>query len=98
SYLASEDDFQFVRAMQQRDAIVPVVGNLSGSSAMAAIGRDMTARGDRLAAFYASNVEFYLFADGTFPKFVENLAKLPHTSRSLIIRSVFMGGWGPMPP
>jgi hypothetical protein len=37
SFLASEDDFQFVRAMQQRDLIIPVVGNLGGPSAMEAI-------------------------------------------------------------
>jgi hypothetical protein len=89
SFLASEDDFQFVRSLQQRDLVVPVVGNLSGPSALAAIGRLMTSRGDRLSAFYASNVEFYLFGAGTFPAFVENLKRLPHTNRSLIVRSVF---------
>ena len=51
----------------------------------------MTSRGDRLSAFYASNVEFYLFADGRFPRFIENVEHLPRTNRSLIIRSVFGG-------
>lgn len=89
NFLASEDDFQFVRSLQQRDLVVPVVGDLAGPSALAAIGRLMTSRGDRLSAFYASNVEFYLFGGGTFPVFVENLKRLPRTNRSLIIRSVF---------
>jgi hypothetical protein len=97
SFLAAEDDFQFVRSLQQRDLIIPVVGDLAGTTALAEIGRLMTARGDRLSAFYASNVEFYLFADGRFPVFVENLARLPHTERSLIIRSVF-GGLGQSAP
>ena len=92
NFLVSEDDFQFVRSMQQRDLVIPVVGNLSGPSALAAIGRMMEERGDRLSAFYASNIEFYLFGDGTFPKFVDNVSHLPHSSRSLIIRSVFAGG------
>jgi hypothetical protein len=97
NFLASEDDFQFVRSLQQRDLVVPVVGDLAGSSAVAAIGRLMTSRGDRLSAFYASNVEFYLFGSGKFPLFVENLKRVPRTNRSLIIRSVF-GGLGQSAP
>jgi sorbitol-specific phosphotransferase system component IIC len=89
NYLASESDFQFVRSLQQRDLIVPVVGNLNGPMALRAIGHLMGERGDRLSAFYASNVEFYLFGDGTFPRFVQNLAHLPHTARSVVIRSIF---------
>ncbi len=98
SYLASEDDFQFVRALERRDGIIPVVGNLAGSSALAAIGRLMDGRGDRLSAFYASNVEFYLYSEGSFGRFVENLRRLPHTSRSVIIRSVFGAQFAVMPP
>jgi hypothetical protein len=97
NFLATEDDFQFVRALQQSHLVVPVVGDLAGPSALAAIGRLMTARGDSLGAFYASNVEFYLFGAGTFPAFVENLKRLPRTDRSLIIRSVF-GGLGQSAP
>jgi hypothetical protein len=97
SFLASEDDFQFVRSLQQRDLVIPVVGDLAGPSALTEVGRFMAARGDRLAAFYASNVEFYLFADGRFPSFVRNLGRLPHSDRSLIIRSVF-GGLGQSAP
>jgi hypothetical protein len=97
NFLASEDDFQFVRGLEGRDLVIPVVGDLAGPSALAEIGRLMTSRGDRLSAFYASNVEFYLFADGKFPTFVANLKRLPRTSRSLIIRSVF-GGFGQSTP
>jgi hypothetical protein len=89
NFLASESDFQFVRSLQQRDLIVPVVGNLAGPSALAAIGRLMTTRGDRLSVFYTSNVEFYLFGDDAFQAFIENLDRIPRTDRSLIIRSVF---------
>lgn len=91
NYLASEADFQFVRSLEVRDLIVPVVGDLAGPSALAAIGRVMKERGDRLSAFYASNVEYYLFGDGRFTHFVENIAKLPHTNTSVVIRSVFGG-------
>jgi hypothetical protein len=41
SFLAAEADFQFLRSLQQRDLVVPVVGDLAGPSALASIGRLM---------------------------------------------------------
>jgi len=90
-YLASEDDFQFVKGLEGRDAVVPVVGNLSGSHALAAIGQEITRRGEKVSAFYVSNIENYLFRDGTFPRFVDNVKKLPRSDKSVIIRSLFGG-------
>jgi hypothetical protein len=97
SFLATEDDYRFVRALQQRDLVIPVVGDLAGTTALTEIGRFMASRGDRLSAFYASNVEYYLFADGKFPAFVQNLGRLPHSDHTLLIRSVF-GGLGQSAP
>ena len=91
NYLAAEEDFAFVRGLEQRDLVIPVVGNLSGPTALTAIARLMRARGDRLSAFYTSNVEFYLFGDGTFPRFMENLDRLPRGGHAVVIRSVFGG-------
>jgi hypothetical protein len=91
NYLVSEDDFQFVRSLERRDLVIPVVGDLAGPKALAQIGKMMTDRDDRLSAFYASNVEFYLASDHTFQKFVDNLSRLPHTNKSVIIRSIFSG-------
>jgi hypothetical protein len=90
-YLASEDDFQFVRALEGRDGVIPVVGDLSGPHAVAAIGQLMTQRGERLSAFYVSNVENYLFRDGAYARYVDNLKRLPRSDRSLIIRAIFGG-------
>jgi hypothetical protein len=94
SYLASEDAFQFVKGLEARDLVIPVVGDLSGPSAVAAIGRALEARNERLSAYYVSNVEFYLFGAGTFPKFAANLGKIPHTPNSVIVRSIFGGRFG----
>jgi hypothetical protein len=91
NFLASEEDFQFVRSLERRDLVVPVVGDLGGPKAVDAIGRLVAARGERVSAFYVSNVEFYLSADGKFQSFLNNVAKLPHTERSVVIRSVFGG-------
>ena len=94
NYLASEDDFQFVKSLQGHDRIVPVVGNLSGPSALASIGRAILDKGETLSAFYASNVDFYLQREGSYQRFVSNLGRLPHTNRSVIIRSIFDRGLG----
>jgi len=89
NYLTSEESFQFVKSLEARDLVIPVVGNLAGDRALAGIGNFMTARGDRLSVFYVSNVEQYLSQDGLFARFIANLTKLPHSDRSVIIRSVF---------
>ncbi len=91
SYLATESDYAFVRSLQQRDLVVPVVGNLAGRTALRNIAALMKARNVSLSAFYTSNVEFYLFGEGSFPKFVDNLRAIPHTPKSMIVRSMFDG-------
>ena len=89
SYLASEDDFQFVKGLEAKDLIVPVVGNLAGPHALAAIGQEVARRGEKVSAFYISNIENYLFRDGSFTRYMENVKKLPHTDKSVVIRSLF---------
>jgi hypothetical protein len=94
NFLGSEESYAVVRGMQLNDQIVPVVGNLAGSAALATIGKLMAARGEVLTALYASNVELYLFdRERAFGAFVANLEHLPRSDRSVIIRSVF-GGFG----
>jgi hypothetical protein len=89
NYLASEESFQFIKSLQQRDLVIPVVGDLSGPRALGAIGVLLLERGQRLSAFYASNVEFYLFGDGRFDRFVANLGSMPRADHGVVIRSVF---------
>jgi hypothetical protein len=93
SFLASEAAFQFVKSLQERDLVIPVVGDLSGPSALSAIGRTLSSRRHRLTTFYTSNVEFYLYGQGTFPKFVASLTRIPRSSRSVVIRSIFGRPW-----
>jgi hypothetical protein len=88
-YLAAEDAFQFLKSLQARDLVIPVVGDFSGAKALAAIGRFLGERNERVSAFYTSNVEFYLFRNATFPRFVANLGQLPRAQNGVIIRSVF---------
>ena len=96
SYLSSEDRFRTVRELEQRNRVIPVVGDLSGPTAMKAIGKFLAERGLKVSAFYVSNVEMYLFRSGSFPRFVENVRALPFGPSSMIVRSVFGRGmtWG----
>ncbi len=92
NYLATNEDFQFLRTLEGRDAVIPVVGDVAGPRAMRAIGAAIGERGDRLSALYISNVENYLFRDGLFARYADNLSHLPRAPRSVVIRSVFSGG------
>lgn len=89
SYLASEAAFQFVKALQARDLVIPVVGDVAGPAALAAIGRFLASRRQAVSVFYVSNVEFYLFSRGSAAPFVMNLERLPRTPHTVVIRSVF---------
>jgi hypothetical protein len=89
NYLASEDAFQFLKSLHARDRIIPVVGDISGPSALQAIGREIATRGEKLSAFYVSNVEFYLFGQGSYPRFVTNLRSVPRANSAVLIRSIF---------
>ena len=94
SYLASEADWRFVKDLEDRNRVIPVVGNLAGTVAFPAIGREVAARGERVSALYVSNVEMYIWRDGSFATFAQHAARLPRTERSVIIRSFFGGGFG----
>jgi hypothetical protein len=89
NYLNSEDDFKFLKQLQEQDLVVPVVGDLSGLQSLKSVGKYVAEMKERVSAFYVSNVEFYLSRQGAFDSFVDNLKTLPIDSRSVIIRSYF---------
>lgn len=93
NYLADAKSFAYLKEMQERNRIIPVVGDLAGDHALSAIGREIGDRGLTLSAFYISNVEQYLMRDGIFDRFATNVAGLPFDDRSVIIRSYFGRGW-----
>jgi hypothetical protein len=89
TYLASEDSFTFVKNMEARNLIVPVVGDFAGPKALRAVGSFLKDRGVTVTAFYVSNVEDYLQRNGVWPKFCANVAALPLDSNSVFIRLNF---------
>lgn len=89
NYLAREEDFQFVKSLEERNLVVPVVGNFAGLHALASIGDYVAVHRERVSAFYTSNVEQYLFGGTSFHQFTRNVSSLPHDSTSVIVRSYF---------
>jgi hypothetical protein len=89
NYLDTEDDFRFIKKLEDQDLVVPIVGDLSGPRALKSLGSYIESIKEHVSAFYVSNVEFYLSREGTFSKFADNLKSLPIEDRSVIIRSYF---------
>jgi hypothetical protein len=89
NYLANEADFQVIKALHDRNLIIPVTADLSGPRAVKAIGEFLKEVGEKVSAFYVSNVEFYLWRYDTMPRFVDNLRSMPIDEKSVIIRSYF---------
>jgi hypothetical protein len=101
NYLAADSLFQVIKRMQAENLIIPVTGNAAGPAALRRLGDEIRARGLVVSALYMSNVEQYLFRDGAFPSFAENVKALPRNEKSVIIRSLFGGGrsgmgWHPL--
>jgi len=87
NFLASAEDYDFLRNMHRRNLIIPVVGDFGGKKALASVGDYLRKHGLTVTAFYTSNVEQYLFDSASFAAFVANVKKLPITDKSLFIRS-----------
>ncbi len=94
SFLSSEENFQTVKTLHDKNLIVPVSGDFGGPKALRAIGSYLKERGGSVTAFYVSNVEQYLFQDGKQTAFYENVATLPLTDASVFIRPYSMRRYG----
>jgi hypothetical protein len=89
NYLAAESDFRYVKRLEARNRVIPVVGDLGGRHALAAVGREIRRRGLRVSAFYVSNVEQYLIRGPGFEQYASTVAGLPYDDHGVIIRSYF---------
>ncbi len=87
NFLATRDDYEFVRSLQENNRVIPIVGDFGGTKALATVAAYLKKNGYTVTAFYTSNVEQYLFSGGEFDGFVKNVALLPITAKSLFIRA-----------
>ena len=86
SFLSTEENFRFVKALHEKNLLVPVSGDFGGAKAIRAIGAYLHKQGAVVSAFYVSNVEQYLFQDGKARAFYDNVATLPVNDTSVFIR------------
>ena len=86
SYLANEENFGFIKDLETRNMIVPVIGDFAGPKAIRAVGKYLKENDGMVSAFYLSNVEQYL--SGVWNNFCANVATLPLDDSSTFIRSV----------
>ncbi len=94
SYLATEEQFAFVKDLHARNLIVPIVGDFAGTKAIRAIAKYLKGRDTMVGAFYLSNVEQYLGRQqGRADLFCANAATLPLDQTSTFIRSIRDGNY-----
>ena len=94
-YLANEENFQFMKELETRNMVVPIIGNFGGPKAIRAVGKYLKDRSAVVTAFYLSNVEQYLRQDLIWDNFCANVATLPLDETSTFIRSVRRGNSAP---
>lgn len=88
-FLGSEASYSYVRDLQRRNLVVPVVGDFAGPKALRAVGTWIRNHGARVNTFYTSNVEQYLFqSPDNWSRFYQNVGTMPLDSTSAFIRSV----------
>ena len=84
AFLANEENYGLVRAMQQKNLIVPLVGDFSGLKTIKAVAQYLRAHNAAVTVFYISNVEDYL--QRSWADYKANLQTLPVESTGLFIR------------
>jgi hypothetical protein len=88
-YLATEQIYQTLRDLEERNLIVPLVGDFAGPKALRSVARYLDLHHATVSVFYTSNVEQYLFRDDLWQRFYNNVGALPTDSRSTFIRAYF---------
>jgi hypothetical protein len=91
SYLASDASFSFLKDLETRNLVVPLVGDFGGRKAIREVGAYLKSHGATVSAFYLSNVEDYLYQDHKWPAFCRNVATLPLDKSSTFIRTTSRG-------
>ena len=87
SYLANEENFTFIKDLETRNLVVPIVGDFAGDKAIRAAARYIKSIDAMVSAFYLSNVEQFLVQEGKWNVFCSSAATLPLDETSYIIRS-----------
>jgi hypothetical protein len=87
SFLANEENFAFLKDLETRNLLVPIVGDFGGPKAIRAAARYLKSIDGMVSAFYVSNVEQFLVQDGKWDTFCASSATLPLDDSSMFIRT-----------
>jgi hypothetical protein len=87
SFLASEEGFQFLKDLEERNKVIPVVGDFGGTKAIRAVAAYLKSINATVSAFYLSNVEQFLVPGETYVNFCRSVSMLPIDETSTFIRS-----------
>ena len=88
NFLASDEDYNFVRKLQKQNRIIPIIGDFAGTKAIKSIAGYLDRESIPVSVFYISNVEQFLFQYDEFEAFVKNVKSLPMRPNSLLIRTI----------
>ncbi len=98
SFLGTDEIYQFVKALEERNLVVPIQADFAGPKSLRAVGEYLRTQHLRVSAFYISNVEQYLFhpqigaapggmeINGGWNAFYDNLATLPADDAAVVLR------------
>jgi hypothetical protein len=86
-YLSSQERFAYLKDLESRNLVVPIVGNFAGPKAIRGVGAYLRQKDATVSAFYLSNVEQYLRLQRAWNTFCANVATLPLDDTSTFIRA-----------
>jgi hypothetical protein len=86
AYLETEERYRYVRDMQLKNLIIPLVADFGGPKTIKMIAQYLKDHGAVVSVFYISNVEDYLGA--LWRQYRANLAALPTDDSTLLVRFV----------
>jgi hypothetical protein len=86
SYLDTEDRYRYVRDMQIKNLIVPLVADFGGPKTIKTIAQYLKDHAATVSVFYISNVEDYL--NTSWNQYRANLAALPADDSTFLVRFV----------
>jgi len=86
AYLEAEERYQYIKTMQQKNLIVPLVADFAGPKTLQALAKYLKDHGATVSVFYISNVEDYI--EGKWSSYVANLKALPQDASTYLIRAI----------
>ena len=89
SYLATEQNFRFLKDVEKNNLLVPLVGDFAGDKVIRRVGEYLREHGATVTCFYTSNVEQYLFQTDAWTRFFANVSMMPLDDTSTFVRAYF---------